>query len=920
MLSRRLLAVRGWRRAYSSQGKPSECPHPSSCPMDQPQEQNQVQVACSKCFLLAQVPSSLNHFHLFSLYETFDVEQKVLSSKFKALQNVLHPDRFAGKSEDQAILADSWSSAVNDAYQNLSKPLTRALYLLECKGQPVQEGDAQVMDNEFLMHIMEVNEELDEVDSPEELAKLAKTNLDVLQDYFERISHAFQTDKVEQARELVKEMTYFCGLETFTQKWSQVLEKQGVEIRRDSKISDLRSNKKGEELQVIMENDEVFECDHLFLTIPAFVSSRLFDKLDPNLSNILNNIPFVDVGVVNLEFEGRVTDIEAFGFLVPSNQPVRILGTTFDTCAFPQGNKTIFTVMMGGKWFQELFGENPSPDSLGEIALSELRHIMNIQEQPNRVMVKIHRKCIAQYIVGHKQQVQLARERVRSHGYPLSLVGSSYDGAGVNDVIMSGKQQVLAVFEMSYVVAGGGLGGLAVAHYLAKLPTTRKILILEASSRMGGWVQTSTMNDGVYFEHGPRTVRPVGPAGHNTLNLIQELGLDQDVLPISRPHPIITKRLIYADGTLCELPSNLTSALRTLPPFKRPIATCLWNDIRAPAKICEDDTLFEFVSRRLGADIAQNLIDPMTRGICAGDARQISAAAFVAGPLFRMEQESGGIVKHLLKNSFFQEKSVLEESEESDLVQRAKSEKWGVWSLKGGLETFTQKWSQVLEKQGVEIRRDSKISDLRSNKKGEELQVIMENDEVFECDHLFLTIPAFVSSRLFDKLDPNLSNILNNIPFVDVGVVNLEFEGRVTDIEAFGFLVPSNQPVRILGTTFDTCAFPQGNKTIFTVMMGGKWFQELFGENPSPDSLGEIALSELRHIMNIQEQPNRVMVKIHRKCIAQYIVGHKQQVQLARERVRSHGYPLSLVGSSYDGAGVNDVIMSGKQQVLAVFE
>lgn len=213
MLSQRLFSLSGRRlRAmkYSSQRKPSECPHPDSCPLDQ--KQLEIHLVCSKCQLLAQIPPKLNHFQLFSLNQTFEVEQKVLSSKFKALQNVLHPDRFAGKSEDQAMLADSWSSAVNDAYQTLAKPLTRALYLLECKGQPVQEGDGQNMDNAFLMQVMEVNEQLDEVDNAEELAKVAKANLSVLEDYFDRISQAFQADNVGQARDLVIEMTYFCNI------------------------------------------------------------------------------------------------------------------------------------------------------------------------------------------------------------------------------------------------------------------------------------------------------------------------------------------------------------------------------------------------------------------------------------------------------------------------------------------------------------------------------------------------------------------------------------------------------------------------------------------------------------------------------------------------------------------------------------
>ena len=44
-----------------------------------------------------------------------------------------------------------------------------------------------------------------------------------------------------------------------------------------------------------------------------------------------------------------------------------------------------------------------------------------------------------------------------------------------------------------------------------------------------------------------------------------------------------------------------------------------------PQKICQDESLFDFVSRRLGNDVAKYAIDPFVRGICAGDARKISA-------------------------------------------------------------------------------------------------------------------------------------------------------------------------------------------------------------------------------------------------------------------------------------------------------
>ena len=49
------------------------------------------------------------------------------------------------------------------------------------------------------------------------------------------------------------------------------------------------------------------------------------------------------------------------------------------------------------------------------------------------------------------------------------------------------------------------------------------------------------------------------------------------------------------------------------------------KDLMTPQKICQDESLFDFVSRRLGKDVAKYAIDPFVRGICAGDARTISA-------------------------------------------------------------------------------------------------------------------------------------------------------------------------------------------------------------------------------------------------------------------------------------------------------
>ena len=64
---------------------------------------------------------------------------------------------------------------------------------------------------------------------------------------------------------------------------------------------------------------------------------------------------------------------------------------------FPQENHTIFTVMMGGAWFNQLFGSNPSLAELDSIGLKHLKSILKIKEDPVSKVIKLHRNCIAQY-------------------------------------------------------------------------------------------------------------------------------------------------------------------------------------------------------------------------------------------------------------------------------------------------------------------------------------------------------------------------------------------------------------------------------------------------------------------------------------------------------------------------------------------
>lgn len=133
-------------------------------------------------------------------------------------------------------------------------------------------------------------------------------------------------------------------------------------------------------------------------------------------------------------------------------------------------------------------------------------------------------------------------------------------------------------------------------------------------------------------------------------------------------------------------------------------------------------------------------------------------------------------------------------------------------------------------------------------------------------------------------------------------------------------LVPPIENSKILGIIFDSCCLKfQQECTVVTVMMGGKWFKKHFNEDSSDEYFVNVAIEGLHTILGIKATPDMVKVNVSRKCIPQYIVGHKKLVKQIRSYITTHKLPLLLCGASYDGIGINDVILSAKKSVqLAV--
>ena len=338
------------------------------------------------------------------------------------------------------------------------------------------------------------------------------------------------------------------------------------------------------------------------------------------------------------------------------------------------------------------------------------------------------------------------------------------------------------------------------------------------------------------------------------------------------------------------------------------------NDLRAPKFLNADESLYSFVNRRFGREVASYLIDPLARGVFAGNARDLSVRS-LGKTLHDWEQQFGGIVKGAVASAF--KKPQTDEVLENRLVKRARREKWSAWSLSGGIENLTISLEKHLMSRGVIIKKGVKVDKLVRD--GEGGISVHHDGEIVHSDHVFSCLPSNQLSPIVSSVSKEIKELLDFIPYVTVAVVNLEFDrSNLIKEPAFGYLIPSTEPSNVLGVIFDTFTFPQGEKTILTVMIGGYWFESLFGKDPSHEVLLSAAMQEIQTTLGIKDNPINHKVSLMRDCIPQYVVGHAQKVEFVRKILADDSLPLTITGNAFDGVGINDTILSAKRAVEAL--
>lgn len=458
-------------------------------------------------------------------------------------------------------------------------------------------------------------------------------------------------------------------------------------------------------------------------------------------------------------------------------------------------------------------------------------------------------------------------------------------------------------------VLGGGIAGLSSAYFLSRLPLTNisKIVVIEGSNRLGGWIQSERLQDGTVLEGGPRSFRFGGKVEAKTLELIEMLGLQNDVHSVPREKMV---RRLYYGGKLKVFPTDFDKWTLATTTFKG-VMKDRWMLTRK-----EDESVKSFIEKRFGnSPEIMAFVESMFRGIYASSYDNISHKFSMLG-----KSESKSLI-HLTQKMAEAKKELL--NSDSELVRQAAKENWEIYGLRKGTGQIVDGLVKALEQNSkVEILTNTPIDSMDLNSSLATLR--SKEKEIVQADHVMSTVLSKNLSSILPAQHQELGGFLSSIPTVSVVVVNLVYDQDLEEVpQGFGHLLPSSEDPPILGVVYDSRVFPeQGpvNTTRLTVMLGGAWMKELVERVGSlnDESVLNLTKETLHKQMNITASPVHTKVHYQMDCIPQHTVGHSQLLKHIYSYIDEHQLPLRLGGCSYREIGVTGIICDSLKEALSL--
>lgn len=465
---------------------------------------------------------------------------------------------------------------------------------------------------------------------------------------------------------------------------------------------------------------------------------------------------------------------------------------------------------------------------------------------------------------------------------------------------------------LRFIVVGGGIAGLAAAHRLArevkKLNVPSEVLLFEGSPRVGGCISTYNLDDTI-LELGPDSFITEKPAG---IELCKELGIENRLIQTDKKNRrtfVAHNQKLYPlpEGFLMMAPTKMLPMLAS-PLFSWDAKLRMMQEIFiAPAAPDVDESLAQFVNRRLGREVLDRVVQPLVGGIYTSDPDKLSIKAALPR-MVQLEQQYGSLIKGLSATAGKQN------GDESGA-------RYGMFvSFDEGMNVLVNQLVSSLP-QGT-IQTHSLVSKVRRVKDSKAWEVEFYDGKKMEADGVVIATSSYHASDIVYELDALLSHNLRKIPHASSAVLNLIY--KRSDIphalDGFGFVVPRTEKRTIIACSFSSVKWPgraPADKVLMRVFLGGALQPDVF--DLTDEQIECLMWEDLHTYLGIRSVPVLSVISRFPRSMPQYNLGHLSMLKEIDESVAK--LPgLAMAGNAYTGIGIPDCIASGQRAADAVLQ
>lgn len=483
------------------------------------------------------------------------------------------------------------------------------------------------------------------------------------------------------------------------------------------------------------------------------------------------------------------------------------------------------------------------------------------------------------------------------------------------------RTQLDATKQVECLVIGSGVSGSSLAFNLKKHHNIN-VLMVERNDDVGGNL-ISKEQDGFVWEEGPNSFQPTP----YICRIVHELGLTKDLVLADGSLP----RFVYWKGegagqklaNLHALPTNLPGDLLTFNLLTWPgkIRAGLGAiGLIAPPPQDQEESIRDFVTRHLGAETFERVIDPFVSGVYAGDPDQLSMQAALK-KIHRLES-MGSLGPGLVSGALERFQEIAQEARDNPPDPAWPTYQGGqLGSFRKGLQTLAKAAKESLGDDQVwtssevsKIEKENGQYKVTIQKKGETETVLAKSVCVTSptrvtCKLAADLIPA--SKRLEEVYSPPVASV--TMAYKKSDFKKLPGASENKPLVGFGHLLPRKMGVRSLGTIWSSSLFPgraPDDYELLLTYIGGARDEGI--ADLTEEEIYKRVDADNHEILLKPGAPEgkRIGCRVWKTAIPQYRKGHLEILaELEKDEAKCPG--LYLGGNYRTGVAFGDCIQFG---------